>query len=640
MHELDLPVKQLSRTYDACFGQPQFADNPLTPIDHIEQRVHIEISVSEAGEFVHAIVVEKEPTFIPVTEKSAGRTSGAEAHPLCDKLRYVAGDWGAKELHRLYREQLRRWAKYSRNPALMAVCKYVQRGTVVKDLLACGVLRSRPDGTLEREWRDGLSPLAELLPTDPATKQRDQGNAVVRWRVESRGKMAAALWKDSQVQRDWSTYNATLSSKCGFCMATGKMAAIAQNHPKRLRNGGDGAKLISSNDKNGYTFRGRFQSAEEALSIGSAATQKAHNALRWLIARQTAIFDDRVILTWAVQNAAVPPLIQDSLELIQSLDEAAIMGAGIGPDDGNSGQYAGDTGPEFALRLRKAMQNYGQTSRDNSDVVVMGMDSSGPGRMAILFYREMKGSELLMRIEFWHIALAWPQETGNGRRFIGAPALRDIIEAAYGSILGEELRDATRERLIACIVDGLPVPSDLAHSTIIRATKRMALEEWEFERNLGVACSLHKATHPETNYTMSLEESRTTRDYLFGRLLAVADQIEGRALWLSGRQHETNAARLMQRFAVHPCSTWRTLELLLQPHITQLRISRPGLVATWLNLIDAIVGNFQERDGQSDFLLNGPLSGEFLLCYHCQRAALRHSTRTSQSSQTNEGDEQ
>ena len=69
-------------------------------------------------------------------------------------------------------------------------------------------------------------------------------------------------------------------------MVTGEMLAPAANHPKRIRHGADGAKLISSNDKTGYNFRfrGRFELPEQAYGTWEYDHQKAHSALRWLIA--------------------------------------------------------------------------------------------------------------------------------------------------------------------------------------------------------------------------------------------------------------------------------------------------------------------------------------------------------------------
>ena len=75
---------------------------------------------------------------------------------------------------------------------------------------------------------------------------------------------------------------------------------------------------------------------------------------------------------------------------------------------------------------------------------------------------------------------------------------------------------------------------------------------------------------------MSLEENRTTRDYLYGRLLAIAENIEDRALYVARETRDTKAAKLMQRFASHPFSTWRNIEIALVPYKTRLRANRPG----------------------------------------------------------------
>jgi CRISPR-associated protein Csd1 len=117
---------------------------------------------------------------------------------------------------------------------------------------------------------------------------------------------------------------------------------------------------------------------------------------------------------------------------------------------------------------------------------------------------------------------------------------------------------------------------------------------------------------------MSLEEGRTTRDYLFGRLLAIGEHIEQRALYLADETRDTNAAKLMQRFADRPCSTWRNLEIALAPYRARLRANRPGLLLGLEKELDKVVGLF----GTEDFISDSKLSGEFLLGYHCERAAL------------------
>jgi CRISPR-associated protein Csd1 len=350
-------------------------------------------------------------------------------------------------------------------------------------------------------------------------------------------------------------------------------------------------------------------------------SQKAHNTLRWLIQRQgTRIGKDWTLVAWSVKSAVASPVLVDSWQFFRDAGEAT--------EEVPEVAYDGDAGQHFALRLKKAIGGYKQLLHDSGDIVVMGLDSATPGRMAILFYRELKEAEFLTRLERWHTSLAWPQNMGKDRHFIGAPAPRDIAEACYGQRVDEKLRKATHERLLPCIVDGRPLPRDLVLAAVA-STVRCAYQKdqkkgyWEFERNLGVACSLYRGAHPKESYSMSLDESRTSRDYLYGRLLALADSIEGLALNVAKVQRDTTAARLMQRFADHPCTTWRTIELQLTPYIAQLRSSRAAALQRRQSLIDAVYTLFEACGGESTFLDNRPLSGEFLLGFHSQREALK-----------------
>lgn len=123
---------------------------------------------------------------------------------------------------------------------------------------------------------------------------------------------------------------------------------------------------------------------------------------------------------------------------------------------------------------------------------------------------------------------------------------------------------------------------------------------------------------------MSLDESRTTRDYLYGRLLAIAENIESLALYVAKENRDTSAAKLTQRFADHPYTTWRTIELALRPYMTRLRGTRPAALVLRERLLDQVTALFRVNPaGESEFLDNGRLSGEFLLGYHSQRSAFR-----------------
>ncbi|MEG2769967.1 MAG: type I-C CRISPR-associated protein Cas8c/Csd1, partial [Oscillospiraceae bacterium] len=91
-------LTDLAEVYNNCEGEIGVihGDEPvLLPIAHSTSNAQIEIVIDENGNFRRANTIEKADTVtvIPVTEKSCGRSNGISAHPLCDKLEYIAGDF-------------------------------------------------------------------------------------------------------------------------------------------------------------------------------------------------------------------------------------------------------------------------------------------------------------------------------------------------------------------------------------------------------------------------------------------------------------------------------------------------------------------------------------------------------------------
>ena len=628
-------VQKLYETYERCAVAPQFAAAPPLPIGHTTQQAHVEIVLDEHGKFRRATVVSKQDhtTLVPCTEESGGRAGVQPAnHPLCDKLQYVGGDFVeyggdvtsgfAKDPHQPHRDYVRDLSAWARSPhghsRLNAILAYVQEDRLIRDLISAGVL---PDeqGRLLKEWQGDKKAAPPIFGVIAEPEK-----SFVRWRVERPGDPVSGTWQDPTLIQSWIAYYASLQTKRGFCMVTGEQTTLAEQHPAKLRNAADKAKLISSNDLSGFTFRGRFIDADEACGVGFGVTQKAHSVLRWLINRQGYRNGDQVIVSWAVAGKPIPDPFKDSRSLFLSPDDLQeIEESGRGDEE----PPVGDVGQSFAVRLRKAIAGYRTKLDDNDEVVVMALDSATPGRMAIAFYRELKGSEFRGRVIEWHERCAWHQDFGwdaKGKRpirFIGAPSPADIAEAAFGPRVDAKLRKATVERLLPCIVDRRSLPRDLITSTVQRTSNRLGLERWQWEKSLGIACALYRGSMGEKGYSMTLEADRISRDYLYGRLLAVAEHIEGRALYVAGEQRDTTAARLMQRFADRPATTWLSIERALGPYMTRLRSRRPAFLHRMEQLLDDVVSLFSP----TDFLDDHKLSGEYLLGYHCQRQALNQS---------------
>src|SRR5699024_3886438 len=141
----------------------------------------------------------------------------------------------------------------------------------------------------------------------------------VRFNVYSPKGVLVDVWNDKEMYKSFiNFYNDLLGDK-DYCFVTGKYLPTTERHANKIRHSGDKSMLISANDKSGFTFRGRFNHSYEAASISYDVSQKAHNALKWLIERQGKIIDNRVFLIWSNEKIETLDATEDGYSLRASL---------------------------------------------------------------------------------------------------------------------------------------------------------------------------------------------------------------------------------------------------------------------------------------------------------------------------------
>lgn len=113
---------------------------------------------------------------------------------------------------------------------------------------------------------------------------------------------------------------------------------------------------------------------------------------------------------------------------------------------------------------------------------------------------------------------------------------------------------------------------------------------------------------------MALQQDNTSRDYLFGRLLAVANKIEKIALSSSETNRLTTAERFMTQFVNKPSDTWLNISNALVPYQQRLFNNYQGYDKATKTVISQITDMFDP----ADFTSNHKLSPEFLLGFHNQ----------------------
>ncbi len=649
-------MQKLYRTYESILEQGVTDDTePLTPVGHTIQNAHIVIVIDGQGNFQTARVMPpKTAILLPATESSENRTSGEAPHPLADKIQYVAKDYanygGEKKAYfDGYLKQLKAWCESPfTHLKVQAVLNYVAKGRVVADLVAAGIFPLDSEGKVLNKWEaEGDAP--PIFSVLPKTKgEIEFGSALVCWQVEIAGDVHSQTWTDKTIQQSWADYAASEKAEKGFCLVQGKEAVISTMHPAKLRHTGDKAKLISSNDTAGYTFRGRFATAEEAASISADVSAKAHSALRWLISHQGIRNGDQVTVAWAISGKPIPSPMKDiSTELdwadmdnwdISAVENPDEIAKQTSPESSKpSPDWSVNIGRAAAQIIKKKLHGYQAELKDHEQISLIMLDSATPGRMALTYYQEFLPTDYFANLDAWIDDFSWYQrysiEVSNGKktdkrtqwRFV-PPSPYSIAEAVYGKSLSDTLKKQLYARLLPVIAGGtsMPIPEDLVRQSFQAACNPNGCENWEWQRNIGVACALYKgwcARHHDLSqrrtYPMSLDTKNCSRDYLYGRLLAVAENTESYALYLAGEKRATTAERYMQRFAEHPFATWRNIELALKPYQERLRNNGKDTGAQ-------AIGEIMELFAIDDFTCDDKLSGEFLLGYHCQKMEIAH----------------
>ena len=616
-------LTELEKVYDNMIDKK--TDDKPAPIYHISNNASVTVVLDGKGNFIKAELIDAKSkdrvTTMPCTDSCASRSSGDDPYPLCDKREYVYGD---TEKHGMYMNLLKSWAQSEfANDKVKAVYTYAAKGTLAEDLKRSGIAC-------------------------------DDVSDFIRWSVELPGDTKPELWKDEATHNSWIQYynSDAFDEYCkvqftdkkdrekriretGLNYTDGSSTKIAAYHPAKIRHGGDKAKIISSNDTQNYTFRGRFLTDKEACQVGADATQKAHCALRWLIRRQgESLGDGLSVVTWNAAGDRLPSIVEGSGIFDYGVDFA---------EESKTRKKEYKPAEEFAYAMNKRLVGYyGDIGNpQNIMILVIKEATPGQGRASIALYRELQNTDIVQALNNWYDGLLWyrsywqSNKDSNVKHYIhsiGTPSPKEIAECAYGERVKPNQIEKTVQRLLPCILDGSAIPFDLEQQCVLSASKLLTLDT-SYKRDfvLETACAVYKYNRNriKEEYQLALEENRTSRDYLYGRLLAVAHQEERAALKEMDQNRETNALRYMQQFALRPASTWKLLYTdKLKPYRRHLK---PGLAEWFEQRLQDISALFTADDYNSD----SPLSGEYLLGYMCQLKAFRKTADDTSNTNNN-----
>lgn len=589
----------------------------LLKIAHSTQKAHLEVQLSKDGKIIgtNFLPVKDSDTVIPVTEESASRSSGAAPHPLFDKIKYLAGDYelytgeSNEEHHQKYMENLKKWSDSEYGDYKIEVLyKYLQENRLIHDLVERGIFSLDEKQHLTKKWENA----GEKLTVG------DQKDAFIRFQVDG-----VDLWEDTKLQENYIHYYLSNGGEIGFCQVTGKEERLCVNHPSKIRNSGDKAKMISSNDKTNFTYRGRFHDVGEAYTISYEASQKIHNALKWLIERQGVKVGDKEFVLWGVNSENVPSILESTEGVASDYEEEEdVFATFYGEEEDKTVSIQEDV----AERFNRAIRGYHGNVRADSHFVLLGVDAATTGRLSVIFSREYfgaDGNELIERIEQWHRDCAWNVSSYNKKLqkrvyFTGAPSPYEIALCTYGREQGNSIKGTDKvianavERILPCIVDGKRVPVDIMREVVHRAQHPQNYKSKTlWQQVLSVACALTRKHLIEKGEECLVMKSPESLDAKCGRMLAIADAIEAWVLREEKIDRTTTAMRYYTKFCENPCDTWVIIQKNLKPYEMKLR-GRARNLQTLLGEISAAIS-------EEEFQQKRNLDGTFCLGFDSQR---------------------
>lgn len=608
-------LKTLAETYDAYSDSAGIFTNDqpiLLPIFHSTFKAQIEVTIDGDGNFIDARKLEDGNdciTVIPVTEDSESRSSGIAPHSLCDNLCYIAGDYARyteskeEKYHEKYMEQLTDWVNSDDTHLMVqAIYTYLLKKSLVHDLVDKGVLELDENGKLTDKTK---------------INSQTQIKANVRFIVYEKNDMfkESAVWKNQELYQKYIQYCLHKAKTISLCYAFGDIVPCSYKHPSKIRDNGDMTKIISGNDEQGFTYRGRFATKEQAVAVGYVASQKAHNALRWLIQKQGYTKDDSAFVCWMVnRNMQLPNLMKDSVNAYNDIDDFDSMDLLNLVSSANLNKQ--DTGKHFADQFKLAVNGYAQKINLDDRVAVMSLDSATQkkGRLSIVYYDEMGGKQYIDAILNWQEHCKWKRwirlEKSNGGNqtmlLECTPTPRDMALAAFGVLRSGRLDADSKviraavKRLLPCITKiGVKIPRDIIKSAARRASMPESMktsvsgstdEFFVWKNNvLSVVCAMIRFNYEENDKTMEnfLSDNENDRSVLFGRLLAVYDYMERRAMFERDEngyykeQRPTNAKRYWNAFSNRPAKTSQTIRQNLIPYERKLSDFERNMFEKW-----------------------------------------------------------
>lgn len=622
----------------------------ILPIYHANLRSEKEYDIAQIildddGVPNHINFVDKDAYVVfPVTEKSVNRTSNISAHPLCDYMPYLSKRLD-EEKYANFCEQNIMW--------LEGICSELAKlnskeaGRISTFLSQIGKLILNEDVlTVSKNLiKKSYKVLVEEDATVQVELESDAGGSRSRKRKIDLSKVFVTFGKqfsDPQKRDIDTTTNKILheahiryiqrmqankTNDLQVCDISGQKMYNAGVH-----RGLYGRRKIIG-ESHAETHIGRFQEYSEVIRVGADTSEKIHLMLKFFLEHPDNVQE------LSKNTTAVIWFAEDLLNERQFQLSNPTMDPWDNPDDGYESTTLAD---EKAKEWKKILRGEKPLSDDWKEdfFYLLMINKVSKGRLAIQSTRTIPMMIFLKNLMHWQQTCSWEiRSSKTGKCEDITPRPQDIIRFIYGiegddgwvDCLNDELMSIAFKRLLPSIIDGVPLPKDMARQIFSKYKNRIGFRKnWKYLQFLSCAL-LNKARQDggkERRIPM-LEKEKQTRDYLYGRLLAVYEKIEMDAMTSSDKKNETesktlritNVEKVWAAFFQAPERMLETLHMKISPYLKKLKANQAGRYFYYNKLIGEI--QTEIRDAETYIVnKNKALNEDAVFGYYAQNKDL------------------
>lgn len=585
----------------------------LLPIFHTNKRSNngkdiIEITLNEEGDFLRANYLEKNEIIIfPITEASVARANDKAPHPLSDELSYITTAF-SQEKSDAYMANLGKWVHFNgeghENVILNSIWTYLKKDTLLDDIIDYLYPRS--------VYKVDANKIVVSVDDKNITLSSKD---FITFCIETKAKRNRKVSKDKELHKNFISFVESTLDKLPkeLCDISGLQTYCTKKHRGLMGN----AKLISVSNHI-ETYYGRFEDGSSVTKVGYITSQKIHNMLKYLLENTSTshtLDASSKVITWP--SVDLQDYDYDFMNE-QTFSETE--------DENDLVSFLDDDMEEYSIKSKKAqvindhirgkmLSTHATTYQDfdNLRFYVLIIDKVSNGRISVKYFREIFMGDLTNRISNWYATTNWQYGYGKYLK-VKTPSLSQIANVTYGhfnkdskriEMYDDALRKKTVERLLPSIVDGKKIPMDIVNKTMNNLSKRIAYKEG-WGTLLNTACSVlkkYKWDYKREEVTSKLDEMNNSRDYLYGRLLAVIELIETTA---TSSDKITNAEKLWATYMQSPQKTYGILIKRIRPYLDRLKKNNKYYYYydTLLSELTNAINDLDLSNGQQNSRLN------------------------------------